>query len=91
MFGRKIKFIRKLSRPQSTFRMFVVVRGGFEFWLYRGGPAIYVWVPPQEKSELERLKDIIKHQSRRVRNYSDPEQVFDAIPMRAFGDEISDK
>lgn len=45
MFGMKVKFIRRLSRPQCRFRRFARVRGGFEFWTYRGGPALYVWTP----------------------------------------------
>ncbi|QDP53973.1 MAG: hypothetical protein GOVbin2937_50 [Prokaryotic dsDNA virus sp.] len=45
MFGRKVKYIRRLTRPQCPFRRFAWVRGGFEFWAYRGGPALYVWVP----------------------------------------------
>jgi hypothetical protein len=45
MLGFKVKFIRSLTRPQCRFQRFILARGGFEFWSYRGGPALYVWRP----------------------------------------------
>ena len=42
-------------------------------------------------NEIERLHNLIKHQARRVRNHSNPDEVFEAVPVSMFGDETPDK
>ena len=38
--------------------------------------------------QLEEFREVIVHQKRRVRNYSDPKQVYYAVPLSMFSEEV---